>query len=66
MTLYPTLRVGKCPSCETIYRWEDREGLKLTDARCRECDTPLKRARPRSSCEVVEVEADWLRRETQW
>lgn len=61
MALFDVLRMGKCPSCKAIYRWTDREGLKLADARCADCDKPLKRTQRIGTAQVVEVEADWLR-----
>jgi RNase P subunit RPR2 len=58
----PILRIGKCHVCGTVYRWEDRDGLRLKDAICRDCDAPLKKTKHTAEAHIVEVEADWLRR----
>jgi phage FluMu protein Com len=57
---YPQLRTGKCPTCKTVYRWQEVRGSLLAEARCVDCDKALKRTRVHASTPVMEVEADWI------
>ena len=62
----PVLRHGRCPVCKTVYRWEDRDGLRLKDAVCKDCDVSLTQAKVNKAgprrVEVIDVDAAWLRK----
>ncbi len=57
-----TYLTGKCLSCKRVFRWETESGVRVQDANCIGCNTPLTRTRNRRSpgVSIEEVDGEWV------
>ncbi len=67
MSLFTQYLHGRCPGCQSIYRWPlEQPLLRLQNAICKDCNLSLTRAAGRAirGPAVQDVDPEWLRRQT--